>query len=154
MKRSKYSYRKLRNDFREHYPLMSKEVIHWQPHSFSTIELWFKSGDKATYNDYDRKLHFMEGTWKHEDSGPSKSRRIIRHEQHEESALIFSENLSRKLKEVEMSQADLARELGVSKQVISNYVKGKRVPNRELMAEIAEILYMDISELTEQQKKD
>ena len=37
-------------DFRRRYPNLSKEVIHWQPHSYATIEIELKDDSKLLFN--------------------------------------------------------------------------------------------------------
>lgn len=39
-------------DFKIVYPNFSKEAIHWHPHSYSTIKIYFTDGRKMLY-DYD-----------------------------------------------------------------------------------------------------
>lgn len=47
-------------DFKSHFPNLKKQVTHWRPYDYATIELWFKDKSKATY-DYDAKeVKFVE----------------------------------------------------------------------------------------------
>lgn len=163
MLRSKYSFRKLFEDFKNTYPSVREDVVYWRPHSFSTIELWFANGDKATYNDYDRKLHFLEDKWKlseqerreadkrngdeEESYGYRRTRRERRHDEMEWRKRTFSMNLVEKMKLAGMSQKQLAEELIMSKQAVNDYVHGKRLPSRPVIEDIADILGVDSSEL-------
>lgn len=49
-----------------------------------------------------------------------------------------------RLKQLGMTQRDLATEIGVTEATISRYVKGEREPNDELLAKIAESLEVTV----------
>ncbi len=51
------------------------------------------------------------------------------------------------LGETEMTQTDLAREIGMSKQVVSKIVRGKKAINVEEISKIASVLNITIDEL-------
>lgn len=55
----------------------------------------------------------------------------------------FSKNLVRIRKERKVSQSELAKELGLTQQVVSGYEKGKCCPNFEVATKIAD--YFNIS---------
>ena len=52
--------------------------------------------------------------------------------------------LTTRLKQLGMTQRDLANEIGVTEATISRYVKGEREPNDELLAKIAQSLEVTI----------
>lgn len=136
MKRYKYSWRKLFEDFRRTYPEVRKDIYFWEPWEFSTIRLWFKDGRLATYNDYDREIKFLDGSWIRDEP----TRRERRHEMHEQNMRVFSENMKRLMGERKITQKEIADTLDISKQSVSDYVNGKRYPNKELRFRIAFIL--------------
>lgn len=58
MRERKVTWRMIYTDFKQLHPNLKKEVTYWHPHEFATIMLYFKNGDKATYN-YDTKEVFF-----------------------------------------------------------------------------------------------
>lgn len=59
----------------------------------------------------------------------------------------FSSNLSRIRKERHISQAELAKDLGLTQQVVSGYEKGKCCPNLEVVSRIADYFNVSIDTL-------
>lgn len=59
----------------------------------------------------------------------------------------FGEQLRFLLKERDMTQKELAYSMGVSKQIISAYVTGERMPSVEHLINIAYVLGCDLNEL-------
>lgn len=54
VKHRKITWKVIYEDFKQRYPNLKKEVTHWRPLEFATIELWLKDGDRMKY-DYDMK---------------------------------------------------------------------------------------------------
>ena len=46
----KITWQKIYEDFKAQYPKMCKKVVHWQPHDYATIILYFNDGKKKLYN--------------------------------------------------------------------------------------------------------
>jgi len=59
----------------------------------------------------------------------------------------FGENLTRIRKEKQMRQAGLAKELGVTQQMISGYEKGIATPTLDVLIQIADIFDVTLDEL-------
>ena len=59
----------------------------------------------------------------------------------------FGTNLERIRKERKISQAELAKELGLTQQVVSGYETGKCYPNLEAVGKIADIFQVSIDTL-------
>ena len=55
----KITWLKIYNDFRKRHPNMRKEVIHWCPKDYLTIELWLKDGSRLNYYYWDHKATFI-----------------------------------------------------------------------------------------------
>ena len=66
----------------------------------------------------------------------------------------FSQALTRALAARGITQADLARELGVTQPTISDYVNAKKSPSRKNLAHLMGFLDLDPSELTAFSEKD
>lgn len=66
----------------------------------------------------------------------------------------FSKNLARIRKEKKISQAELAKELGLTQQVVSGYEKGKCCPNLEVAAKIADYFSVSLDTLAGHVVKD
>ena len=62
---------------------------------------------------------------------------------------MFNEKLIQRLKQIGMSQRDLAKEIGVTEATISRYVKGDRQPSEEMLAKIAEAIEVTPDYFTE-----
>lgn len=58
---------------------------------------------------------------------------------------IFGTNLLLVLRVKEITQKDLAEQLGMSESTISNYIKGKRMPSLDVAMKIAKFLDIDIN---------
>lgn len=52
VKPKKITWEVIYKDFRRRHPTLKKEVLHWRPHSYSTIILYLKDGSRMLY-DYD-----------------------------------------------------------------------------------------------------
>lgn len=52
----------------------------------------------------------------------------------------FKERLNRMLQENKMSQIELAKKIGMSKSIISNYCSGKREPSLDALVLICQVL--------------
>ena len=56
----KVTWKMIYSDFKALHPNLKKEVIHWHPHEFATIMLYFKNKDKATYNYDTKEVYFIK----------------------------------------------------------------------------------------------
>ena len=56
------------------------------------------------------------------------------------SMRIFSERLVKTLKEIKMTQAELAEKIGMSPQTVSDYCKDKTEPAYEILVHICKIV--------------
>lgn len=60
---------------------------------------------------------------------------------------IFGDNLVDILKEVGMTQKELAEETGLAESAISNYINKRRMPNVRALINISEALDISLDEL-------
>lgn len=60
---------------------------------------------------------------------------------------IFSENLSKLLARRDIPQSALAEELGVSNAIVSEWVKGRKIPRMNKLSHICDFLQCDIDHL-------
>lgn len=150
MQRCKTSFRKTFMDFQQHYPNLRKEVVHWRPHSFGTVEIWFKDKRKATYNDYDRKVVYMDDTWGCNETRVSKTQRQKHKEKHDEQTRVLSTKLKTIMENFDISQNDIAKATGLSKQAVNNYVSGRRFPNDDTLYKLANAVGLGIYDLIEE----
>lgn len=146
--RNRYSYRKVYEDFKHYHPELRKEATHWEPYAFSMIMIWFKDGRKATYEDYKHQVAFVKETWLPKDRD-ERSKREIRHEKHQKSAKTFSENLKFGMLNADITQKELALKTGMSKQSISDYANGKRIPSESRIERLAYALDLNYHDLAE-----
>ena len=62
----------------------------------------------------------------------------------------FSEKLSLRLKQIGMTQRDLAKEIQMTEATVSRYISGERLPSVESLRKIADALEVDVSYFKEQ----
>lgn len=64
---------------------------------------------------------------------------------------LFSKNLKRVMEEDNISQKELADEIGVSQQMISKYISGENIPSVPILLEISDYLCCTLDELFEEE---
>lgn len=62
----------------------------------------------------------------------------------------FSEKLSLRLKQIGMTQRDLAKEIQMTEATVSRYISGERLPSVETLKKIADALEVDVSYFQDQ----
>lgn len=60
----KITWSMIYDDFKRRHPKLRKDVIHWCPFDYLTIELYFKDGRKGIYTYFDHKMIWSHGRWK------------------------------------------------------------------------------------------
>lgn len=60
---------------------------------------------------------------------------------------LFSKNLKRMMKEDNMTQEDLAEELGLSQSAVSRYITGQSIPSTITLIKISEALCCTLDDL-------
>lgn len=70
-----------------------------------------------------------------------------------EFLLVFSKNLKFYLERYEMSQADLAKRLGVSTTSVSNWVQGLKAPRMDKVDTMCDLFNCSRSDLMEERSK-
>jgi hypothetical protein len=56
----KMTWNKVFQTFKTKFPNLSKEALHWHPHNYGTIKVYFQDGVKATYNSVDNKFTYLK----------------------------------------------------------------------------------------------
>lgn len=64
---------------------------------------------------------------------------------------IFGKNLEKQMKKHGYNQADLATYLGVSRSVISRYIKGESVARMNKVQRLADLFHIQVSDLLEEE---
>ncbi|MBQ1266122.1 MAG: helix-turn-helix transcriptional regulator [Proteobacteria bacterium] len=62
----------------------------------------------------------------------------------------ISEKLSLRLKQIGMTQRDLAKEIQMTEATVSRYISGERLPSVETLGKIADALEVDVSYFQDQ----
>lgn len=65
----------------------------------------------------------------------------------EEQSRVFSENLSRYIKDLGYTQMEIAEALGVSQQAVHNWVSGENVPRLNKAQKLAQFLGVKLTDL-------
>lgn len=60
----KISWKSVYRDFKQHYPNLSRETVHFRPYSYLTILLYFRDGMIATYDYTAKKATVLDKRWK------------------------------------------------------------------------------------------
>ena len=63
---TKITWDVIHKDFRMRFPHLKKEVVHWHPHDYVTIMLYFSDGRKATYDYLAQRINFTKEKWTHD----------------------------------------------------------------------------------------
>lgn len=63
---------------------------------------------------------------------------------------LFSKNLRRMMKEENMRQEDLAKEIGVSRQMVSKYINGQCIPSYFTIVRISDALFCSLEEFVQE----
>lgn len=58
---TKTTWKDVYERFKLTYPRLCKTAVHWHPHSFGTILIYFEDGRKATFNYDEPRLKFLKG---------------------------------------------------------------------------------------------
>lgn len=64
---------------------------------------------------------------------------------------LFSKNLKRMMEEDNITQKELADEIGISQQTISKYLRGESIPSLTTVINIAEVLFCSVDELLKEE---
>ena len=62
---------------------------------------------------------------------------------------IFSKNLKRLMKEENITQEELANEIGVSRAIVSRYTIGQSIPSFLTVVKMADVLFCSVNEFLE-----
>lgn len=60
---------------------------------------------------------------------------------------IFGDNLRDMLKEADMSQSELAEQIGVEKITVNRYIRKERIPNLKAIINISYVLNCELEDL-------
>lgn len=63
---------------------------------------------------------------------------------------IFSKNLKQIMKEENITQEELAKEIGVGQPMISRYIRGECIPSLLTTVNIADALFCSVNDLLEE----
>ena len=66
----------------------------------------------------------------------------------------FGQNLQRMIKDKNITQSELADEIGVSRQIFSRYIHGDAIPSVYKACQIAKVLECDITDLIKFEYKE
>lgn len=147
MQRSRYSFRKVYEDFKKHYPELKYHTYYWHPYDFATIEIWLKDGKKYTYDDYTHQLKDMNERWREYEPDIKQPRGNKR----KEISAMVAYNIVKLMSQYGMTQNTLARETGISQSAISKYICGRRLPNEDVLVDIARALGVEYHDLLKEE---
>lgn len=63
------------------------------------------------------------------------------------AALKIQEQIGMAIKQSGMTQAKIAKELGISQQVVSSYMRGEKMPALDTFANLCQLLDLDANDI-------
>lgn len=125
-------YERTLKQFKLYYPSFYERTIDWWASGRMAITVKLDDGTLFEYDPIDESL------------------RQIADDQSDDETVIrkaFGNNIQKMLPFSGMNQGELADKVGVSRVMMSNYIRGKSIPNVIIARKIARALGCDINEL-------
>jgi DNA-binding XRE family transcriptional regulator len=128
----KDKYERTLNRFESYYPSLYERIIDWWASGRMAITVKLDDGTLFEYDPMDESL-----------------RQVVDQSDEDETVIrkAFGNNIQKMLPFSGMNQGELADKVGVSRVMMSKYIRGKSVPNVIIARKIAWALDCDINEL-------
>ena len=132
-------YEQILNSYKTWHPRLYEHTLECMPSSRYCIVASLDDGSKIEYNDLDNSIREVTRFYICESSN----------ELDEESwRKEFGRKLRTIIAERGISQEHLSEMTGISRQMLSRYVRGNSTPSGYILARLAEVLECDVRELT------
>ena len=126
------------NGFKEAYPKLVKRGISYEPYDHMSIIVYIPGMGKLIYEYFGDKIAWLE-KWTDERE-TKKYEKEHRHDLYE----MFLERVTEYIIEHRMTQQEFADLVGISRQSLSKYLNGDKIPKVSTMRQICEKLYINI----------
>lgn len=132
-------YEQIINDYQTWYPNLHGRTVECRPSGYYTILVTMDDGSKMEYNSFDNTIRDVTNLYSRGESGNI-----------DESAWRkeFGHKLRTAIAERGLNQERLADLIGVSRQMMSRYIRGTSTPSGYTLTRLSEALGVDVRELT------
>lgn len=132
-------YAQIIEDYRTWHPSLYEKTVECRPSSRYCILATLKDGSKVEFNSLDNTIRDVTRLYTY-DSSKSIDEDVWRKE--------FGRKLQRAMTEKNVTQERLSETTGISRQMLSRYVRGTSTPSGYILSRLVDILKCDIRELT------
>lgn len=132
-------YIQIIDDYKTWYPNLHSRTVEYRPSGYYTILVTLDDGSKMEYNSFDNTIRDVTKLYIRDESG-AVDEAVWRKE--------FGYRLRTMMTEKGMNQERLAELIGVSRQMMSRYVRGTSTPSGYTLTRLSEVLGCDVRELT------
>lgn len=132
-------YEKIIEDYKTWYPNMYAQTTECRPSGHSQIMIVLKDGTRMEFNAIDNSIRNVTKYYEH-DSDSALDEEAWRKE--------FGRKLSRAISDKGLTQERLSEMTGISRQMLSRYVRGSSTPSGYILSRLVEVLGCDARDLT------
>lgn len=125
-------------NFTRTLPSAAEKVVDWWPSGRFEITMKLEDGSRVIYNDLNNTSRFV----RHETFNADIS-------SEDEWKNIFASRLTDLMRVNFISAGELSDRTGLSRQIVSSYINGRRIPNGYNLVKIAKAIGCSVTELTE-----
>lgn len=132
-------YEQIIDGYKTWYPNLHSRTVECRPSGYYTILVTLDDGSKMEYSSFDNTIRDVTKLYIRDESG-AVDETVWRKE--------FGHRLRTTMTEKCMNQERLADLIGVSRQMMSRYVRGTSTPSGYTLTRLSEVLGCDVRELT------
>lgn len=132
-------YERIIEGFRSWYPNLYERTVECRPSGRFSILARLNDGSRVEYSDVDNTIRDVSKYYDHQDAEPLSE---------EEWKKEFGRKLRRAIADKGINQERLSEMLGISRQMLTRYVRGTSIPSSYNLARLSEILDCDVRDLT------
>lgn len=133
-------YEHIIDGYKTWYPNLFSQTVECRPSGRSSILVTLNDGSKLEYDSRDNTIRDVTKYFSREDDAGSIDEISWRKE--------FGRKLYRAIQDKGINQEMLADTIGISRQMISRYVRGNSTPSGYILSRLTEVLGCDVRELT------
>lgn len=132
-------YKRIIESYKTWYPIMYKQTVDCRPSGRYTILVTLEDGTRIEYNSFDNTIKDVTKFYIHD------SEENVDEEQWRKE---FGRKLRLAITNRGISQEKVADRVGISRQMMTRYVRGSSTPSGYILSKLSEILDCDVRELT------
>lgn len=132
-------YQNMLNSYKLWYPSLYEKTVECRPCGRYSIMVRLDDGTRMEYDDLDHTIRDVSRFYNHDDSG------VLDEDTWKKE---FGRTLRRLISERGMTQERLSDITGISRQMLTRYVRGNSIPSGYVLSRLAVALDCDVRELT------